>query len=78
MEHDESQRGMDTIKAIIFDLDGVLTDTSEYHYRAWKHLADDEGISFTRAENDAHLRGIGRRDSLLFLLKGSKVSETQI
>lgn len=69
---------MNTIKAIIFDLDGVLTDTSEYHYRAWKHLADDEGIAFTRAENDAHLRGVGRRDSLLFLLKGRKVSEAQI
>ena len=29
-------------QAIIFDLDGVLTDTSEYHYQAWKHLADVE------------------------------------
>lgn len=69
---------MSNIKAIVFDLDGVLTDTSEYHYRAWKHLADDEGISFTREENDAHLRGIGRRESLLYLLKGRKVSEEQI
>jgi beta-phosphoglucomutase len=62
-------------KAIIFDLDGVLTDTSEYHYQAWKHLADDEGIPFTREENDAHLRGVGRRDSLMYLLKGRKVPE---
>ena len=66
---------MQTPKAIIFDLDGVLTDTSEYHYQAWKHLADDEGIPFTREENDAHLRGVGRRDSLMYLLKGRKVSE---
>jgi beta-phosphoglucomutase len=69
---------MNTPKAIIFDLDGVLTDTSEYHYQAWKHLADDEGIPFTREENDAHLRGVGRRDSLLYLLKGRKVSEAQM
>lgn len=69
---------MNTPKAILFDLDGVLTDTSEYHYQAWKHLADDEGIPFTREENDAHLRGVGRRDSLLYLLKGRKVSEAQI
>src|SRR5207248_9464054 len=69
---------MNTPKAIIFDLDGVLTDTSEYHYQAWKHLADDEGIPFTREENDAHLRGVGRRDSLLYLLKGQKVSEQQM
>src|SRR5436190_13346343 len=69
---------MNTPKAIIFDLDGVLTDTSEYHYLAWKHLADDEGIPFTHEENDAHLRGVGRRDSLMYLLKGRKVSEEQI
>ncbi len=64
-------------RAIIFDLDGVLTDTSEYHYRAWKRLADEEGIPFTREENDAHLRGVGRRESLQYLLKGRKVSEEQ-
>ncbi|HEY7127343.1 MAG TPA: beta-phosphoglucomutase [Ktedonobacterales bacterium] len=69
---------MNTPKAIIFDLDGVLTDTSECHYQAWKHLADDEGIPFTREENDTHLRGVGRRDSLLSLLKSRTVSEAQI
>ncbi len=65
-------------KAIIFDLDGVLTDTSEYHFRAWKRLADEEGIPFTREENDEHLRGVGRRDSLMYILRGRKVSEEQI
>ncbi len=65
-------------QAIIFDLDGVLTDTSDYHYRAWKHLADDEKIPFTREENDAHLRGIGRRESLEYLIGDRKYSEQQI
>jgi beta-phosphoglucomutase len=65
-------------KAIIFDLDGVLTDTSEYHYKAWKRLSDEEGIPFTREENDEHLRGVGRRDSLMYILRGRKVSEEQI
>jgi beta-phosphoglucomutase len=65
-------------KAMIFDLDGVLTDTSEYHYRAWKKLADEEGIPFTREENDEHLRGVGRRDSLMYILRGRKVTEEQI
>ncbi|MEO8972440.1 MAG: HAD hydrolase-like protein, partial [Ktedonobacteraceae bacterium] len=65
-------------KAILFDLDGVLTDTSEYHYQAWKHLADDEGISFTKEENDAHLRGVGRRDSLMYIIRGKHYSEDQI
>jgi beta-phosphoglucomutase len=64
-------------KAILFDLDGVLTDTSEYHYQAWKRLADEEGIPFTRQENDDHLRGVSRKDSLTYLLKGRKVSDAQ-
>jgi beta-phosphoglucomutase len=65
-------------QAILFDLDGVLTDTSEYHYLAWKRLADEEGIPFTRQENDEHLRGVGRRDSLMYILRGRNVSEEQI
>lgn len=65
-------------KAIIFDLDGVLTDTSEYHYQAWKHLANDEGIAFTREENDAHLRGLGRRESLMYLIRDRQYSEEQV
>lgn len=64
-------------KAILFDLDGVLTDTSEYHYQAWKRLADEEGIPFTRQENDDHLRGVSRKDSLTYLLKGRKVSDAK-
>jgi len=45
-----------------------LTDTAEYHFRGWKRLADEEGIDFTREDNEA-LRGIPRRDSLLKVLK---------
>lgn len=69
---------MPKAKAILFDLDGVLTDTSEYHYRAWKQLADEEGIPLTREENDAHLRGVGRRDSLMYIIRGRHYSEDQI
>jgi beta-phosphoglucomutase len=65
---------MTTPKAFIFDLDGVLTDTAEYHYRAWKQLADEEGIPFTRADNEA-LRGVSRRQSLILLLKGHVLPE---
>jgi beta-phosphoglucomutase len=66
------------MRAVIFDLDGVLCDTSEYHYQAWKHLADDEGISFTRAENDQFLRGVGRRESLMYIIRGRQYIEDQI
>ena len=58
------------LKAVIFDLDGVITDTSEYHYRAWKRLADEEGILFTRDDNEK-LRGVSRNECLKILLKGT-------
>src|SRR5215510_12464968 len=65
------------IRGFIFDLDGVLTDTAEYHYRGWKRLADEEGIPFTRADNEA-LRSIPRRESLMLILKGRKYPEEKI
>ena len=65
------------IRGFIFDLDGVLTDTAEYHYRAWKRLADEQGIHFTREDNE-HLRGIPRRESLMLILKGRTYPEEKI
>ncbi len=58
---------MRTIEAFILDLDGVLTDTAEYHFQAWKRLADEEDVLFTREDNEA-LRGVSRRRSLEILL----------
>lgn len=68
---------MTSIKAFLFDLDGVLVDTAEYHYRGWKRLADEEGLPFDRKENEA-LRGISRRESLLLILKGRTLPEEKI
>lgn len=65
------------IKGFIFDLDGVITDTAEYHYRAWKRLADEEGLPFDRQANEA-LRGISRRESLELILQGRSYPEEQI
>ncbi len=65
------------IRGFIFDLDGVLTDTAEYHYRAWKRLADEEGLPFTRQDNEA-LRGVSRRESLMLLLKGRSFPEEEL
>lgn len=65
-----------SIRAFIFDLDGVLTDTAEYHYLAWKRLADEEGIPFSREDNES-LRGVSRRESLAILLKGREISEAE-
>jgi beta-phosphoglucomutase len=64
------------LKAIIFDLDGVITDTSEYHYHAWKRLADEEGIPFNRDDNDK-LRGVSRKECLKILLNGKQILAEQ-
>lgn len=62
------------IQALIFDLDGVIADTTEHHYQSWKRLAGEAGIPFTRADND-QLRGITRRESLNRLLRGRTLDE---
>jgi len=54
---------MKKIKGVIFDLDGVICSTDEYHFEAWKRIADEEGIPFSREDNEL-LRGVSRKDSL--------------
>lgn len=58
------------IKGIIFDLDGVLIHTDEYHYQAWKKIADSIGAKFDREVNNC-LRGVSRTESLEIILKHS-------
>jgi len=65
------------LHGFIFDLDGVLTDTAEYHYQGWQRLADDLGIPFDRERNEA-LRGVSRRRSLELLLAGRVYPEEQM
>ncbi|MDE4541437.1 beta-phosphoglucomutase [Thermoanaerobacterium sp. R66] len=57
-------------KGVIFDLDGVITDTAEYHYLAWKKLADELNVYFDREINE-NLKGISRIESLEIILKKS-------
>ena len=57
-----------TIRGAIFDLDGVLVDTARYHYLAWKRLADELDIEFTREDNE-RLKGVSRVRSLEILLE---------
>jgi beta-phosphoglucomutase len=57
-------------QAVIFDLDGVITDTATYHYRGWKRLADELGIYFDETINE-RLRGIDRMASFEVILERS-------
>lgn len=64
-------------KALIFDLDGVLVNTIELHYRAWKHLADQYDIPFSRDDID-RFRGIQRREFVVQLFAPRHLTPAQI
>ena len=58
------------VEAILLDLDGVLVHTDEFHFLAWKALADRLGIPFTKEQGD-RCRGVSRMDSLDIVLEGA-------
>ncbi|WP_379138579.1 beta-phosphoglucomutase [Paenibacillus sp. sgz500958] len=60
-----------SVKAFIFDLDGVIVDSAEYHYLAWGQLALELGIPFDRSYNE-RLKGVSRMQSLELILENSK------
>ncbi|MBC8207119.1 MAG: beta-phosphoglucomutase [Kiritimatiellaeota bacterium] len=59
---------MSDIKGVIFDLDGVIVSTDEYHFQAWNNLAEVEGVPFSRDDNE-RLRGVSRMESLEIILE---------
>lgn len=61
------------IKGFIFDLDGVITDTAELHYDAWKKLSDEMNWEFDRELNEK-LRGISRMDSIHVIMDHNGVA----
>ena len=69
---------MKEFDAVIFDLDGVICYTDEYHYQAWKAMADELGIPFDRTINN-RLRGVSRMASLEIILENypGKLSDAQ-
>lgn len=64
-----------SIKAVIFDLDGVIVSTDEFHYNAWLDIASSEKIYFDRNIND-RLRGVSRMESLEIILEKSNKEYT--
>ncbi|MFB3168162.1 beta-phosphoglucomutase [Neobacillus sp. 179-C4.2 HS] len=58
------------ISAVIFDLDGVIVSTDEFHYQAWKQISDQEKMYFNREINE-RLRGVSRMESLEIILSHS-------
>ena len=65
-----------TVKAVIFDLDGVLVDTAIYHFQAWHRLAGQLGYSFSLADNE-QLKGVSRVESLELILKWAGLEKSE-
>ncbi|TZE82310.1 beta-phosphoglucomutase [Calorimonas adulescens] len=59
-------------EGMIFDLDGVLTDTARFHYAAWKRLCEEIGCYFDEIINEK-LKGIGRMESLNIILNENDI-----
>ena len=64
-------------KGIIFDLDGVICSTDEYHYQAWQALADEIGAAGFCREDNARQRGVSRMESLEVVLEKAPRTYTQ-
>ncbi len=62
------------IKGFVFDLDGVITDTSVFHSQAWHQVADKVGAPWSKELEDG-LKGISRMDSLEMILKAGNLSD---
>jgi beta-phosphoglucomutase len=60
------------IKAVLFDLDGVIVFTDRYHYLGWKRLADENGWAFDEEVNNG-CRGVPRMESLEVILRHNGV-----
>ena len=62
------------IKGFVFDLDGVITDTSVFHSQAWHQVADKVGAPWSKELEDG-LKGISRMDSLEMILKAGNLQD---
>jgi beta-phosphoglucomutase len=59
------------IQAVLFDLDGVLVSTDEYHYQSWKKLSKEEGFDFFDHEFNHKFRGVARKECVEIITKAS-------
>jgi len=63
------------IRGIIFDVDGVIADTTDFHYRAWLRLAEEENIPFSRETYFQQMAGTKREENLRVFTEGLDIDE---
>lgn len=59
------------INAVLFDLDGVLVSTDEYHYRSWVKISEEEGFAFFDHAFNDKFRGVARMECIEIITKAS-------
>lgn len=62
------------MKGVLFDLDGVITDTAKLHFKAWSKLAQDELDVTLPSSFENELKGISRTDSINKILQYAKLT----
>jgi beta-phosphoglucomutase family hydrolase len=64
------------LKAVIWDMDGVIADTSLYHRQAWQQVLRKRGINYT---DEDFLMGFGRRnEDIIESVMGKEISQDEI
>jgi len=59
------------LEAVLWDLDGVIADTADYHYRAWGDIFNEKGATFTRED---FMRHFGQRhDTIIRFALGNDI-----
>ena len=64
---------MKTLPTFIFDLDGVITNTEDYHFDAWKSICIKLNYDLSPEKNE-ELKGVSRSECLEKILKWANQS----
>jgi len=63
-------------EAVLWDMDGVIADTADYHYGAWRDVLGERGVAFNKED---FMRHFGRRhDTIIKFALGDKLSKEEV
>jgi beta-phosphoglucomutase family hydrolase len=64
------------LEAVLWDMDGVIADTADYHYNAWREVFKEQGVEFNKAD---FMRHFGQRhDTITKFALGDKLSPEEV
>jgi beta-phosphoglucomutase family hydrolase len=64
------------LEAVLWDMDGVIADTADYHYGAWRDVFKERGVAFSKAD---FMRHFGQRhDTIIKFALGDELSPEEI